>query len=947
MNYHSLLFSGALILTSALPGWADTPLTLAEGGKSTYSILVPKDAPPSVMAAAKELQRSIADASHVTLPIAHEANGESPVISLGDSTRARAAGVSIEGLVDEGFRIATRGRNLYIFGNDTREGEWTQLGGTSTGTANGVYTFLEEYVGVRWLMPGEIGRDVPDQPKLTLDPVERTGSSPFIWRLMSHIFDYARDERREKVADWSDRQKLGSSVRFEHNHNWDWLRQDPTIYQEHPEWFALINGKRKRPTNHYFKIETTNPELIQFFAEKAVSTLKADPRPNTFSLSPADSRGWSQSPESMAFYDPPYKSEGMDEVDPTEAQKRSEYPVMSSLILKWYHDVASQVAAQYPQGRLAGYLYGDYVWPPTKASMELPANFTPILCGPNYGFLLYNDVYVKRFLDVIEAWAKVAPDVWFYYDLPNQFWRQTLLSSDAGFPGGSAIVTPPGIGILDTIFKALVQNHIKGAYIYGESTWSNSALSNYLIAKLLWNPSLDVRKLQDEWLERAYGPKAGAVMIRFYDRLDTIFREYARTRAISGKLEAEYLEKLYAIHFNELEAIFLEASQEPMATLQKERLKLIEGNLVVLVWRLSQAGLLPEGFTSRLLRSDAEVAAVMEAEHPDFLLFPGVIPAVESRRTPRFSDFKAKRVRIGGGDASPAATSTVMPQKQHVFALRLERDETVRIDPIKVFHDQHFATYLVLERGSKQPVASGLLVAGKPIEFQGKARRDYLLYLPRRGPVAAELLVKGAVAADGRFDAQSETLYLEAKKGAGIYVYGHSDKVSQADNGVLLQAGTFSLNALKSEIGAVHELALDQGWQFTPAPSEAETQRPAADAQWKPIQVNDHWQNQGYSDYFGPAWYQIEFNISEPLPKGKAFLYFGAIDGNARVVLNQKEIGQRLLGENFSGWNDGIYFNVSGALKRKNSLLVRVDKPTPTYPSGMIGGATLVWEKTD
>lgn len=148
-------------------------------------------------------------------------------------------------------------------------------------------------------------------------------------------------------------------------------------------------------------------------------------------------------------------------------------------------------------------------------------------------------------------------------------------------------------------------------------------------------------------------------------------------------------------------------------------------------------------------------------------------------------------------------------------------------------------------------------------------------------------------------------------------------------------------------MGAVHELALDQGWQFTPAPSESETQRPAADARWKPIKIDDHWQNQGYSDYFGPAWYQIEFNLSGPLPKAKALLYFGAIDGNARVVLNQKEVGQRQLGENFSGWNDAIYFNVSGALKRKNVLWVRVDKPTPTYPSGMIGGATLVWEKAD
>src|SRR5690606_25960799 len=131
-----------------------------------------------------------------------------------------------------------------------------------------------------------------------------------------------------------------------------------------------INGKRPEPPtsgpkrNHY-KLETTNPELVEYFAEQAVKALKADPYSNTFSLSSSDSRGWSESPESKALYDP--KPEG------------SEFPSMTPLMLKWYHDVANAVTAKYPQGKLAGYLYSDARFLPVNSPASFPKNFYPVM----------------------------------------------------------------------------------------------------------------------------------------------------------------------------------------------------------------------------------------------------------------------------------------------------------------------------------------------------------------------------------------------------------------------------------------------------------------------------------------------------------------------------------------------------------------------------------------
>src|SRR5690606_17368579 len=109
-----------------------------------------------------------------------------------------------------------------------------------------------------------------------------------------------------------------------------------------------------------------------------IAKLKEDPNLVAYSLSPTDLAGWSESPESKAFYDP---------IPPNAKRAR---PSVTPLILKFYHDVAQIVAKEYPQGRLSGYIYHDFLFPPQKSSMELPENFIPVI-APNidYGFRLY------------------------------------------------------------------------------------------------------------------------------------------------------------------------------------------------------------------------------------------------------------------------------------------------------------------------------------------------------------------------------------------------------------------------------------------------------------------------------------------------------------------------------------------------------------------------------
>ena len=63
------------------------------------------------------------------------------------------------------------------------------------------------------------------------------------------------------------------------------------------------------------------------------------------------------------------------------------------------------------------------------------------------------------------------------------------------------------------------------------------------------------------------------------------------------------------------------------------------------------------------------------------------------------------------------------------------------------------------------------------------------------------------------------------------------------------------------------------------------------DAGWKSIQVPSEWENEGYSDYDGYAWYRFRFKLPQGFTSGDYYLSLGKIDDTDQVYLNGKYIG--------------------------------------------------------
>src|SRR5262245_15229297 len=96
------------------------PLPMAENGKSTYSIYREANAPQSVLRAAAELRNYIEKATGAKLPVV--TTPASPMISLGVHAASHAAGADAD-LPEFGFRLVTKGQDIFIAGIDSPDGQ--------------------------------------------------------------------------------------------------------------------------------------------------------------------------------------------------------------------------------------------------------------------------------------------------------------------------------------------------------------------------------------------------------------------------------------------------------------------------------------------------------------------------------------------------------------------------------------------------------------------------------------------------------------------------------------------------------------------------------------------------------------------------------------------------------------------------------------------------------
>jgi len=343
------------------------------------------------------------------------------------------------------------------------------IGTSDIGTLYAAYELLEQ-LGVRWLMPGRLGEDVPQAKTVSIaeqDTVQRPGFSG------RHLQAVAQPA-------WERRMRLSGLNAGAHG-------LGPKFDREtEPELFILEDGKRTHQE------DVAQPEVLRRVVAYWLDQLENKPGIRYIAVGPHDGAG---------FGDHPWDAVDLDPFTGRNA--------MTDRYIKFYNMVLDEIQKKYPDVGLAFYAYTRDLTAPVREKPN--PKILPVLAPINFDRfhsiknpLSWEKQYIKQ---VVDGWRATGV---------NMMYRGYFFNlADQGLP----------FSMLDMIKTDFPYYHEQGMIacrVECIPMWPYHAPSLYLAAKIFWNPDLDADAVIDDWFKRYYGP-AAVPMRKHFDVLEDAF----------------------------------------------------------------------------------------------------------------------------------------------------------------------------------------------------------------------------------------------------------------------------------------------------------------------------------------------------------------------------------------------------------------------------------------
>ena len=515
------------------------PLVLVDKGVSLAPIIVFSNAPPMTRHAADELAAYI-----------EKVGGVKPQVieGLPDPVPEHAIWVGFQPKLKELFPktdfefnnpeeilIACDGKNLVIAGRDRwdpqhmvgkdRSKNPTVFLQQEYGTVNAVYTFLQDYLDVRWLWPGEIGEDIIRREKIAFAPFEYR-YHPQIRMRTGILIQSGLGDNRAVSFDWGrlQRMNLDSSNpghwgnTFEGGFSSWWDR----FHVTHPEYFALQpDGTRSgypAPPGYYTKICQSNPAVWDQWLDDVAKQLEEDPTLTSFyaGINDSSTSGHCICEKCRAW-------------DVPDAKKRlltwnglvQEYVALSDRDVRFANTLARKLRQRYPDKDYYVTIIGYGPIRPAPLKNKPDANVIMLHVpnwfagqGDNDPDSFDNEKSSKQFAD----WAAMGTKIIYRPNLPGGGGMYQMLPD---VPFGRAMET----------FRYLADHNCTGmSFDTINECWPTQGPLYYLMAQLAWNPYQDGHAILDDYYRRGFGPAAGQLKAYW-----TLLEE-TRNRKVDGKL---------------------------------------------------------------------------------------------------------------------------------------------------------------------------------------------------------------------------------------------------------------------------------------------------------------------------------------------------------------------------------------------------------------------------
>jgi len=430
-------------------------------GRPAATIIIPEGAGDVERRAAEILRTSILKMSGVDLPVRTAAEPNGPgVAAIGFPPEFLPPHIapSLRSLRRDGFLITTSTGRLYV------------ASGGGMGLVYGVVHTLEKYFGCRRFSP--TAEDFPQRDDLFLGCLLEVDNPVNEVRIVNGDFALDADYR-----DWmrlhDHRELYGAGY---YVHTFQKLIPWQVYFDAHPEYFALMNGKRiiDQPC-------LTRPEVFDIAGAKLREEMAAQPDRRIWSVSQNDNFSYCQCPECLKVIEEEGSPAG---------------PVIRFV---------NRVAELFPDKTISTLAY-QYSRRAPRLARPLP-NVEVMLCTIelNRSRPIADDPGSASFVRDIEDWSRICGNLY--------LWDYTVNFSHHVSPFPNLHVLQPNIRFF---VDHGVRKHFQQTNTGPGHEWSE--LKSYLLARLLWNPRAKAADVRNDFLSGYYG-KAGPYLRQYIDAL--------------------------------------------------------------------------------------------------------------------------------------------------------------------------------------------------------------------------------------------------------------------------------------------------------------------------------------------------------------------------------------------------------------------------------------------
>ena len=466
------------------------PMTIVEDGVTDFVIVTENEPDETIKTAVNELKNYMEKISGARIDAITESayTPTQKAIILGKTDLEKdIVEVDRESLADDGFMLFSNGKHLYITGKNSR------------GTLYGVYTFLEEYLGVRWFTPTlEV---VPENEDIIIDSnISRIVEPSFSVRRNDSLgtTDAYRARTKMNVSFWNEATEYGGALTYV---MWDVtldrLVPDELI-TEHPEYFATTEEGTKT-TDH---VCLSNPDVLKVAVENArKAILECTTGAKYIHIGQKDNINYCHCDTCEALYE--------------------KYGSVSAPTILFTNAFADELDDEFPDFMFTFYAYNETDRPPTDMSLRCNSNVAPVLCGlhkacrshplTECGAKEGNETFDNLFAENeptiskdFANWVKVA-DTTYIYDYTINFINTAQFFSN-----------------FETMQPTMKYMHDIGitGYIYNCGDTHIAAfneLRNYLLCKLQWDVNCDVEYHMMDFIKAYYGEAAAPYIKQIID----------------------------------------------------------------------------------------------------------------------------------------------------------------------------------------------------------------------------------------------------------------------------------------------------------------------------------------------------------------------------------------------------------------------------------------------